>query len=211
MNTSGNQLHMETEKKLREALLYYMEQGKDPTVGQLCQRAQINRSTFYRHYTDVYDLMNRVDILARTRIFTAFICKSTPSARTTGAIKDIGKPRCCHCFSPMACKMKRISATITNTSRRVLSPSFVSGWKTDAGKRPPSWPASCAGCCRENRGERAFFQEKESCAKKACVCRRKSCNRKMKQGRRPPLTGGLRSSPRGAHSAPLKTPEFSEK
>lgn len=61
MNTSGNQLHMETERKLREALLFYMEQEKAPTVGQLCQRAQINRSTFYRHYTDVYDLMNRVE------------------------------------------------------------------------------------------------------------------------------------------------------
>ena len=61
MNTSGNQLHMETEKKLREALLFYMEQERAPTVGQLCQRAQINRSTFYRHYTDVYDLMNRVE------------------------------------------------------------------------------------------------------------------------------------------------------
>ena len=61
MNTSGNQLHMETERKLREALLFFMEQEKAPTVGQLCQRAQINRSTFYRHYTDVYDLMNRVE------------------------------------------------------------------------------------------------------------------------------------------------------
>lgn len=61
MNTSGNQLHMETERKLREALLFYMEQEKEPTVGQLCQLAKINRSTFYRHYTDVYDLMKRVE------------------------------------------------------------------------------------------------------------------------------------------------------
>ncbi len=61
MNISGNQLHMETERKLRDALLFYMEQEKEPTVGQLCEHAKINRSTFYRHYTDVIDLMNRVE------------------------------------------------------------------------------------------------------------------------------------------------------
>ena len=61
MNISGNQLHMETERKLRDALLFFMKQEKEPTVGELCRKAQINRSTFYRHYTDVYDLMNRVE------------------------------------------------------------------------------------------------------------------------------------------------------
>lgn len=61
MNKAGNQIHVETERRLRDALLFYMEQEKEPTVGQLCEHAQINRSTFYRHYTDVYDLMNRVE------------------------------------------------------------------------------------------------------------------------------------------------------
>ena len=61
MNTVQNQRHMETERKLREALLFYMDKGKEPTVGQLCERAQINRSTFYRHYADVYDLMTHME------------------------------------------------------------------------------------------------------------------------------------------------------
>ncbi len=62
MNTAGNHLHMETEKKLRDALLCYMEQETEPTVARLCSRAGVNRSTFYRHYRDVYDLMTRVEM-----------------------------------------------------------------------------------------------------------------------------------------------------
>ncbi len=61
MNTAQNQRHMETERKLREALLFYMDRDREPTVGQLCEYAGINRSTFYRHYMDVYDLMNRME------------------------------------------------------------------------------------------------------------------------------------------------------
>ena len=61
MNTAQNQRHMETERKLREALLFYMDQDKEPTVDQLCRHAGINRSTFYRHYADVYALMERME------------------------------------------------------------------------------------------------------------------------------------------------------
>ena len=61
MNTANNQLRQDTDRRLREALLAFMEQGREPTVGELCERAQINRSTFYRHYLDVYDLMEKTE------------------------------------------------------------------------------------------------------------------------------------------------------
>ncbi len=61
MNTAQNQRHKETEKKLKKALLFYMEQNQDPTVGQLCDYSGVNRSTFYRHYSDVYDFMTHVE------------------------------------------------------------------------------------------------------------------------------------------------------
>lgn len=61
MNTANNQLHKETEKRLRKALLFYMNEEKEPTVGQLCAHAGINRSTFYRHYVDVFDLMEKTE------------------------------------------------------------------------------------------------------------------------------------------------------
>ena len=30
------------------------------SIKELCELAQINRSTFYLHYTDIYDLLNQI-------------------------------------------------------------------------------------------------------------------------------------------------------
>ncbi len=61
MNTANNQLHQETERRLREALLCFLEREQEPTAGQLCEAAGINRSTFYRHYRDIPDLMEKTE------------------------------------------------------------------------------------------------------------------------------------------------------
>ncbi len=61
MNTANNLRHQETARRIREALLYYMEQDTEPAVAQICERAGIHRSTFYRHYTDVPDLMEQTE------------------------------------------------------------------------------------------------------------------------------------------------------
>lgn len=63
MNQHNNKLHQDTEKRIQEALLQLLEE-KTPdniSVQALCRSAKINRSTFYRHYTDVYDLMEKVE------------------------------------------------------------------------------------------------------------------------------------------------------
>ena len=62
MNTANNALRQDTDRRLREALLAFMEQDREPTVGELCERAHINRSTFYRHYLDVFDLMEKTEM-----------------------------------------------------------------------------------------------------------------------------------------------------
>ena len=61
MNTANNQLRKDTDRRIRAVLLACLEQGKEPTVGELCKGAQINRSTFYRHYLDIYDLMEKTE------------------------------------------------------------------------------------------------------------------------------------------------------
>lgn len=47
---------------IRESFLQMLQ--KKPiekiTVGALCEKADINRSTFYRHYADIYDLLNTI-------------------------------------------------------------------------------------------------------------------------------------------------------
>ena len=61
MNTANNSLRQDTDRRIRQVLLASLEQGKEPTVGEICAGAGINRSTFYRHYLDVYDLMEKTE------------------------------------------------------------------------------------------------------------------------------------------------------
>ena len=59
---------VKTRRALREALLDLIEEkGLDRvTVKELCERANLNRGTFYLHYRDVYDLLEQYtdDVLA---------------------------------------------------------------------------------------------------------------------------------------------------
>lgn len=63
MNREGNSRHRETEIKIQEALLFLLEQKtlKEITVRELCQTANVNKATFYRHYQDIYELMEKIE------------------------------------------------------------------------------------------------------------------------------------------------------
>lgn len=65
---------MDTEKKtdrrvrrtkllLTNALVSLLETKtlKDISVKELCDKADINRGTFYLHYKDIYDMMNQIE------------------------------------------------------------------------------------------------------------------------------------------------------
>lgn len=71
MNTANNQLHQETERRIREELLRFLERDQEPTVAQLCDVAGINRSTFYRHYQDIPDLMEKTEKEIQKGLFRA--------------------------------------------------------------------------------------------------------------------------------------------
>ena len=71
MNIANNQLRQETDRRLRKALLFCMEEERTPSVGELCAMTGINRSTFYRHYLDVYDLMEKTERHIQTELVRA--------------------------------------------------------------------------------------------------------------------------------------------
>lgn len=68
MNTENNQLWKDSEKRMQQALLGFMEAEKEPTVGDICREAQVNRSTFYRHYLGIYDLMEKTERAIQTEL-----------------------------------------------------------------------------------------------------------------------------------------------
>ena len=62
MNTKNNKKRRESVERIKKAFLQLLETKELPriTVSELCQLAQINRSTFYANYQDVYDLADGI-------------------------------------------------------------------------------------------------------------------------------------------------------
>lgn len=52
-----------TRMVLRESLLHFMRDKAitEISVKEVCERAQLNRSTFYKHYKDCYDLLEQIE------------------------------------------------------------------------------------------------------------------------------------------------------
>lgn len=52
-----------TKMFLKESLIHYMQQKPISriTVKELCEKAEINRATFYSHYQDQYDLLQQTE------------------------------------------------------------------------------------------------------------------------------------------------------
>ncbi len=65
MNLGGddNRSVRKTKKKLRDGLLYLMQEKpvNEITVKELTELADINRGTFYTHYSDVYDMLRALE------------------------------------------------------------------------------------------------------------------------------------------------------
>jgi len=62
MNQTANQLYKSNEQVIQDTFLSLLKE-KDIsriTVREICEKANINRSTFYRHHEDIYALMKTV-------------------------------------------------------------------------------------------------------------------------------------------------------
>lgn len=59
-----------TRKVIRDAFFSLLQEKsvKQITVTELCRLAEINRATFYKHYMDVYDLLEQIEAGALERI-----------------------------------------------------------------------------------------------------------------------------------------------
>lgn len=62
MNHSNNKHHRETSRRIEEILLDLLKEKKIEkiTVREICEKSGINASTFYRHYIDIYDLLDKI-------------------------------------------------------------------------------------------------------------------------------------------------------
>lgn len=63
MNTSDNRRVQYTKRVLKESFLELLlkKPAGQITVTEICQGADVNRTTFYMHYDDVYDLKRKIE------------------------------------------------------------------------------------------------------------------------------------------------------
>lgn len=62
MNIKDNALSKKSQSRIEGAFLELLEEQnrKRMSVSAICKKAQINRSTFYAHYTDIFALVNEI-------------------------------------------------------------------------------------------------------------------------------------------------------
>ena len=79
VNVKNNRLNRETDEKIIRTVYTMMTQEHRPlgkiTVREICEQADIHRSTFYAHYQDVYDLVERVEESMSRQLTESFFRK----------------------------------------------------------------------------------------------------------------------------------------
>ena len=93
MNTKNNRLIRETDEKIIRTVYQMMTQEHRPigkiTVREICERADIHRSTFYAHYQDVYDLVEKVEENMSRQLTEAFFRKLDEKASARECFTEI--------------------------------------------------------------------------------------------------------------------------
>ena len=63
MNTKNNQRYQEMDACMKTAMLMLMKEMdfEKITVKNICERAGVNRGTFYSHYVDIFSMMDEIE------------------------------------------------------------------------------------------------------------------------------------------------------
>ncbi|MCM1134025.1 MAG: TetR family transcriptional regulator C-terminal domain-containing protein [Clostridium sp.] len=80
MNTKNNQRYKDTEALIQKILLELAQTTdiRQVTVSSICSKAAINRSTFYAHYLDINDLVDKMGKAMMRDIARLFETASNP-------------------------------------------------------------------------------------------------------------------------------------
>lgn len=73
-NKKNNQQYKKTEEKMVQTTLELMEHFpfEKITVRKICETADVNRSTFYAHFMDVYDLLDKIELTLRLELENSY-------------------------------------------------------------------------------------------------------------------------------------------
>ncbi len=87
MNTKNNKRRRESVEKIEKAFMELLQERelKEITVSDICKKTELNRSTFYANYIDIYDLADHLREKLEKEFSELFTDEDTREA--TGAVK----------------------------------------------------------------------------------------------------------------------------
>lgn len=93
VNVKNNRLNRETDRKIIQTVYEMMTREHRPigkiTVREICEKADIHRSTFYAHYQDVYDLVEKVEESMSRRLTETFFRKLDENAHARECFAEL--------------------------------------------------------------------------------------------------------------------------
>ena len=93
MNVKNNRLNRETDEKIIRTVYAMMTREHRPigkiTVREICERTGIHRSTFYAHYRDVFDLVEKVEKSMSRQLTETFFRKLDEEAPARDCFAEI--------------------------------------------------------------------------------------------------------------------------
>ena len=93
MNVKNNRLLRETDEKIIRTVYQMMTQEHRPvskiTVREICEKTGIHRSTFYAHYQDVYDLVEKVEKAMSRQLTETFFRKLDEKASARDCFSEL--------------------------------------------------------------------------------------------------------------------------
>lgn len=74
LNVKNNQRFRETEIRMQSAMLELMKNVEFDkiTVKKICEKAKVNRSTFYAHFIDIYDMLDKMEVELRRELLDSY-------------------------------------------------------------------------------------------------------------------------------------------
>ena len=93
MNTANNQRSRDTDRRIVQAVYELMSEEKKTlsrvTVRDVCERAEIHRSTFYAHYQDVYDVVEQVEKTMSVKLAETFLTQLNEGAHASACFESL--------------------------------------------------------------------------------------------------------------------------
>ena len=93
MNTKNNQRSKDTSTRIVKAVYRAITEEQKPldriTVREICEEAQINRSTFYAHYQDVYDVVDKVEHTMSERLTQTVLARLDTAASVSDLFEEV--------------------------------------------------------------------------------------------------------------------------